>query len=217
MQTSDRKAFAETLLAAGELYQRDITEQAVRLWWDTLKGYPIERVQAAMAGHIRVSHFMPQPSDLIRYIDGSPTDKAERAWLLVLEAARVHGQNRSVAFDDPLIPAVVLGMGGFSLICMCPTQELHWLARRFTDRYLSCLLRPPDSLPRYLPGAYETHNKSKGYDVDHAVYLVGDHEQASALLHQQELDGLPATRSEAVSIRAQQALEHGTDRGHKGS
>jgi hypothetical protein len=206
MQGSDREAFGMALMAASEIYRQDITPQAVRLWWDALNEYPLPAVQAAMQHHIKASRFMPTPADLVAVIAGSPQDKAADAWQKVLEAARVHGQSRSIAWDDPLIPACVLGMGGFARICMCNINDLQWLRKEFMPLYQTFAIRPPDRLPRYLPGHHETSNRSAGYDTPDKVYLVGDQEQASLLLTQQELSGMDTHRLQAISSKAISAL-----------
>jgi hypothetical protein len=213
MQDSDREAFAMALIAASEVYRQEVTQQAIALWWQTLEPYPLPAVQAAVAHHIKASRFMPTPADLLAIIEGSPQDKAEAAWQKVLKAAREHGQARSVAFDDPLIPACVLAMGGFARICMCNINDLQWLKKEWMPLYQTYSIRPPASLPRYLPGSHETGNKSAGYDTPAKVYLVGDQQQASTLLTQHELDTDSTHRLQAISSKAISALDHEPDGG----
>jgi len=208
MQESDREAFAMALIAASEVYRQEVSQQAIALWWQTLEPYPLAAVQAAVALHIKTSRFMPTPADLLAIIEGSPQDKAEAAWQKVLQAAQEHGQSRSVAFDDPLIPACVLAMGGFARICMCNIKDLHWLKREWMPLYQTYSIRPPDRMPRYLPGLNETHNKSMGYDRPEQVHLIGDQQQASTLLTQHELDTDTGNRLQALSHKAISALDH---------
>jgi hypothetical protein len=169
-----------------------------------------------MALHIKTGRFMPTPADLIQVIEGSPADQADAAWAMVLEAARVHGQSRSVAFSDPLIPAVVLGVGGFARICMCNIKDLHWLKREFMPLYQSMAIRPPATLPRYLPGLHETSNKSAGYEGEQPIHLCGDEAVAHDLLTQHELLPTQTARTQAISSKALKALASHTERDEHG-
>lgn len=211
MQENDRQPFAMALVAASEVYRQEVSPQAMALWWQALEPYPLPAVQSAMALHIKTGRFMPVPADLVLIIDGSPQDQAEAAWSMVLGAAREHGQSRSVAFSDPLIPAVVLGVGGFGRICMCNNNDLQWLKKEFVPLYQSLAIRPPASLPRYLPGLHETSNRSAGYDTHEPIYLCGDEAEAHALITQHELGGMDTARTQAVSSMALKALATHTD------
>jgi hypothetical protein len=74
MRDQDRKAFAEALTAAAEVYGKGVSEAAAEVWFVALREVSIEQFRAAMMAHMRDpegGQFMPKPADVIRQIQGA--------------------------------------------------------------------------------------------------------------------------------------------------
>jgi hypothetical protein len=120
MQKSDKRKFVEVLTSLSDLYDFPVSKNALQLFWDILKEYPIDAFVAAAKKHTETSKWMPKPSDFISAIKSLSTsgeEKAVLAWTAVTKATRSVGGNASVEFDDPLIHAVVRNLGGWSTLC----------------------------------------------------------------------------------------------------
>lgn len=178
-KTRDLKRFADTMLAMCELYGKDLSKPALALWWELLADYPIEDVERGVRACMRSpdhGQFMPKPADVIRAIEGTSADRAVLAWGRVVEAMRLVGAYRSVAFDDIAIHAAVQDLGGWAHLCRQGLDEMPFLQKRFVDAYKAAQGKPA---PGYLPGQFEAENALRGYDVAPPV-LIGDPARAEA-------------------------------------
>ena len=95
MQQPDRKRFASCLMACAEIYGKTLSDSVSAVWWDALKGYEIEAVEAAFGRHFRspdVGQFMPKPADIIRMLAGTSLDGSMVAWSKVDKAVRTVGR-----------------------------------------------------------------------------------------------------------------------------
>lgn len=138
MQPSDRERFAALIADVLAFYGQTPSHFALDVWWQACQPYEFERVQRALGRHAvdpERGVFAPKPADLVRQVAGTPTDRAARAWSLALDAASKVGAYTDVAFDDPIIHAVIEDLGGWIALCRTSAEQLSYLQHRFTEGY----------------------------------------------------------------------------------
>lgn len=71
-----------------EVYNQDISQVKINIYWSTLGQYPIQSLKAAANAWVRKSGFMPKPADLIKILGGSNRHlSADEAWALAIMAS----------------------------------------------------------------------------------------------------------------------------------
>lgn len=187
MRNEDFEQFAEILSSVSEVYGKAITAAAVKVWWAAFKPYELDAFSRAMSLHVTSTDnsgsFMPKPADLIRLMEGGTADQAQIAWAKVDRAVRVVGTYRSVAFDDPLIHAVVTEMGGWVKFGTKTEDEWPFVAKEFESRYAAH--KRQKSLPPYPPqlsGSVRIENAARGFEDDSQVTLIGDNDAARRVM-----------------------------------
>jgi hypothetical protein len=177
MTDSDFDHFGQLLQAIGDLYGKPVSEHAVPIWWAALKPYEIKAVQVAFSRHTTNpdgGQFMPKPADIIRSLEGGKADQAMQAWSKVDWAVRHIGGYQTVAFDDPLIHAVVSDMGGWVKINSHDDHAYQFVAKEFQDRYKAVKASGRQvQYPSSLSGIARLQNEAAGY-ADNDVRLIGE-------------------------------------------
>lgn len=180
MNPRDREAFAKLMVGVAELYGKPISPELISIYWDGLSEHELDEVRLALNLHMRnpdTGQFMPKPADVIRFLTGNTLTQAMRAWQKVDQAVRHVGGYQTVVFDDPIIHAVIVDMGGWMGFGQTPEDEWHFKARDFERRYQSYKLKPPADYPRKLIGIFEAENGPRGF-VSDGPMLIGDAERA---------------------------------------
>lgn len=184
MQAFDLKPFTQLMAGIGELYGKAISEPLADIYWQALKSFELQDVQAAFKAHIHnpdCGQYFPKPADIVRFIEGSGEIKALQAWSKVERAIRLIGKYESLAFDDFIIHAVLEEMGGWVKLCGMTLHEMPFCANEFQKRYMGFVLKKPARHPRYLEGIIERENGKNGYPVP-PLLLVGDPQKAAYLI-----------------------------------
>ena len=87
MNESDKHKFAEVFTAACFSFSKDVSKEALRIYWSALSEYPIERVDAAFQRHLRIGKFFPTIRDLISIVEASnpaaSRPGADEAWAMI--------------------------------------------------------------------------------------------------------------------------------------
>lgn len=177
MEPEDRKRFAHCLLAASEVYGREVSPAVAEVWWSALRGYDAAAVETAFQRHMTnpdTGQFMPKPADIVRILAGTSQDGAMVAWAKVDRAMRTVGAYQSVVFDDPLAMRVLQDMGGWIALGTKTSDEWPFVANEFRTRYVGYRQRGeiPD-YPSRLPGIAEADRIRCGRGPGDAV-LIGD-------------------------------------------
>lgn len=155
MKQSDQPKFGALLRDAMAFYKQDVTPFALSVWWQACERYDFEQVSKALTKHAMDAErgqFAPKPADLVRQLDGTPTDRAMMAWSKVMEAIQRIGQYTDVVFDDPAIHAVIEDLGGWSKVCRVEMSELSYLQHRFTESHRAYCNKGDFAYPRKLMG-----------------------------------------------------------------
>ncbi|MEO8297076.1 MAG: DUF6475 domain-containing protein [Burkholderiales bacterium] len=168
-------------------YRQDLSTFALTVWWQACERFDLEQVRKVMTAHAmdpEHGRFAPRPADVIRLLQGTATDRSLLAWGKVMDAAQRVGAYTSVAFDDPVIHAVIEDLGGWVLVCRAGVNELPFLQRRFCDGYKAYANRGGDiQFPALLLGEHEQCNRHNGQPTA-APMLIGNAVQAMRVLEQ---------------------------------
>lgn len=194
MNKSDYRKFEESLAAAASLYGKEPPAGFVlRLWWDAFASYSIEDFSAGLSRHITnpdSGQWWPKPADIIRCIGGKTSDTSASAWSKVDRAVRTVGTYKTVAFDDPLIHAVLAQMGGWTALGSKTEEEWPFVQRDFEARYRGFATRQiVPEYPAVLTGAEDVANEASrsSWRPDIAQYrsqpvLIGPPDAVNAVI-----------------------------------
>ena len=86
------RGLSACLLAASEVYGREVSEAVAGVWWGALKAYDIEAIETAFRRHMTnpdTGQFMPRPADIVRMLNAGFGDLAAAS-----EKARALGAGR---------------------------------------------------------------------------------------------------------------------------
>ena len=184
MQEADKRDFADMLKAVLDLYGKEASAPVLRLWWAALEQYSSDEVRHGLTRFVRSADsgtFPPKPADIIRMIEGTSGDRGMIAWGKVQEAFGRVGGWQSVAFDDPVIHAVIEDMGGWPKLCSTEGDEMPFRAADFAKRYRAYAERGLERFPPYLTGRSEADNRLRGYPVQPPM-LIGDPVKVSQVI-----------------------------------
>lgn len=173
MLDTDKQEFRSMMMAAGEVYGREITKPLLQMYFAALAPLSIEQAQAAMMAHMQNpdnGQFFPKPADLLRGVTGTSKqqaaaieDRAAIAWACIERDIRRIGSYGTLKLDDKQALATVKAMGGWREICMCDESKLEWKRKEFIRMYETFERTPLEALPSSLPGLIElSEHKSAG-------------------------------------------------------
>jgi hypothetical protein len=194
MQQAEYKQFGEVMKATAEMYGKTLSPSSLALWWQAMRDLDLSAIQHALSQHINNpdnGQFMPKPADVRKHLSGTTSDAALFAWAKVLKACREIGAYTTVAFDDPVIMAVLSDMGGWVQLCHSTEDEQPFREKEFTAKYRAYKGRPADeiSFPGKLLGIIDAENMPRGNGVQ-PVTLIGDPEVAQKVLEGAKNSGL---------------------------
>jgi len=195
MNEDDKKQFASCLTSAAEITGKDLSAQAMKLYWEILKKYDISDVEQAFFSHASnpdVGQFMPKPADIIKAIDGGGASRSMTAWTKLDKAIRIVGPYETVVFDDPIIHKVVSDMGGWISFGNVMEEEMPFKANEFNKRYLGYSMRTDLTYPKKQIGIAETENEQNKQKIA-PPKLIGDASKAQAVLENGGMSALKIT------------------------
>lgn len=184
MTDQDKREFKELITSVLAFYRQDASTFALQVWWAACEHYDMEQVRRALNAHAvdpERGQFAPKPADIVKALAGTKTDRARVAWGKAFDAMQRVGAYQSVAFDDPVIHAVIEDLGGWTKVCRSDMDELSHLERRFCEAYRAYSGRPDMAFPAKLIGEFEAINRHEGRKVAPPV-LIGDPQKAADVL-----------------------------------
>lgn len=165
MQDQDKATFRDMMMAAGEVYGREITKPLLQMYFAALAPASMEQVQAAMMAHMQnpdSGQFFPKPADLIKQMTGTTKqqdaaieDRAAVAWACIERDIRRIGSYGTLKLDDKQALATVKAMGGWQSICQTEISKMEWKRKEFILMYETFERMPLEALPSSLPGRIE--------------------------------------------------------------
>lgn len=157
MRPSDLPAFGQLLSDVMAYYGKDVSSFTQDLFWNACKGVDFEQVRRAFEAHARdpeQGRFPPKVADLVKYLQGTQTDRALIAWGKVAAAMSSVGAYTDVVFDDPVIHLCITDLGGWPKACRTTYDEQSYLQHRFCEAYRAYAGRGvPADYPARLTGA----------------------------------------------------------------
>lgn len=183
MNMNDYQNFSKLITEVITFYEKPVTEFALKIWWNALRDKELDAIVSAIDAYVRNpdnGHFAPKPANIIKLMEGSTLDNAYIAWTKVENAIRKIGPYESVIFDDPIIHAVILDMGGWISFCEVTEKELPFFAKEFENRYQGYKLRGDKNIsaPKKVFGIIESLNKNLAGKIPSPV-LVGDEKKCA--------------------------------------
>ncbi len=164
MDNNNKVEFATLMTSTGEMYNKKISTDLMKLYFNILSKYSIDEVKHGFSNHMLDSKhgtFFPKPADIARHIDsGQPSveNMAELAWGVVIgEISRV-GSYGNLEMEDKQALAAVRALGGWKNLCSKTNEQLIWMKKEFTSVYSTYENTPLDMLPSNLPGRIELEN-----------------------------------------------------------
>lgn len=180
MNNQDAINFGKMLSAIGEIYNKTISKELTRMYWNALKHYSFDNVSLAFNRHVTNpdnGQFMPKPADIVRFLNGSSETNSMLAWTKVMTAITGVGSHQDVVFDDPIIHQVISDMGGWIDLCSHTYKEMEFKANEFNKRYVRYKNFPKSEYPKRLSGSANIHNSAENLSLE-KPRLIGDQAQA---------------------------------------
>lgn len=151
MNSSDREEFVRVLNGLAAIKRVDLTKEAIELWWQSLKDWPVDDFRDAAGYLLKNCQFMPAPYDFEQLRKGSEISSCE-AWSLAIEHTK--GPWRQRVLGEARIDRAVESLGGYSSIALSNIDKLGFLERRFRDVYDDFLSK--DTIRQSLPDMTDT-------------------------------------------------------------
>ena len=83
MKASDKGEFTAIFKSAMEVYDKELSLDALSIWWATMADISIEDFRKSMTRHITTSPFFPKPADILRSFRKDDKPGAEEAWSMI--------------------------------------------------------------------------------------------------------------------------------------
>jgi len=182
----EKRRFAQIMTMLADYYDKEVSKAKATMYWEGLKQYDLEAVEKAFKMHAASpdenSRWFPKIADLLKYIEGNTEDKAQLAWSKVDKAIRQVGTYTDVVFDDPIIHAVIVDMGGWYLLGEKDDEAWPFVAKEFVTRYRGYKQKTQQpEYPARLVGLANTYNASHGLPIAEPR-LIGDVQKCKIIL-----------------------------------
>lgn len=180
--TNLEKKILDLVEGAGRIYRSDLDAQMFEIWLKALCSVnPSEAdVQNAFDFYFLRGKKMPCPADIVEIIIGKDADFATFALTKVKKAIDLVGPYESVAFDDPVIHATLVEIGGWVKACSLTDEAFVWWQKDFLAYYqhfLTMMRRGLMEYPKVLYGINDRENVRIGYERGKITY-IGDRAEA---------------------------------------
>lgn len=127
MRPTDRPEFVRVLNGLAAIKGKDLTPEALSLWWSAMAAWSIEDFKAAASHLVTACQFMPTPYDFAQLRKaGEPT--AGEAWERVLAGAKLEPGSRVAR------AAQIVG-GQFAIRHADIERDLPFIQKRFMEAY----------------------------------------------------------------------------------
>lgn len=177
----DYQKFAENLGILAEGLGASVSVAQIEAYWRVLERFDAAQVFRALNLSLETFQFFPKPVQILELMQGSPTDRAERAWQYLIDAlCEGAGQYYSCYVQDGACAKAIARCWGSVTHCfnalreLGPNEPMYANQRKaFISAYGSSLRE--DCEPRYFAGACETNNRtlSHALDYEQPVVLLG--------------------------------------------
>lgn len=132
MVERDKPAFVAVLNGLAAIKPgAKLTAESLDIWWSAMRDWQLSDFRAAAAHLVRTIEFFPSPYhfEQLRRVGGQT---AAEAWAQVLQNVR-RGEYRTGVTVGGRADRVVRAMGGYHVLGMCNSAEIHFRERRFAE------------------------------------------------------------------------------------
>lgn len=169
-KATKKERFISAMLVCWEILTKSDKEPSqAKLdgYYESLKDYPIEKIETAFSNAIGTLKFFPVPAELLELIDGGTQqieDTAQVESIKVINAIKHHGAYQTVKFTDPVTAAVIeTGFGGWVRICSdLAERDEKWFLKDFVRLY-QVFKRRNMGNNKALQGIIESENGIRGF------------------------------------------------------
>ena len=119
--------FKESLLAMGEVFDKEITPSLGQIYWTSLKEFSDEDVFSAFDQAMVSSKFFPKPAEIREIICGSGEEQAHAAWGVILQCLE-----KGNPPPDHLHP-ITRQLGGWGTLKQKTYRELDFIKKDFVE------------------------------------------------------------------------------------
>ena len=154
------QVFSKGMAVLIKLFNKKMEKQVTQAYWYVLKDYSEEQIQQAFNRALRECKFFPMPAQFIEFIEGNADEKAERAWIVLMDVIEKYGHYYSVVFEDGKIAKAVEVLGGWEYMCSLNIQQLNFKKKEFINIYKAINLKGPQKVTGFI----ERENFLKGQD-----------------------------------------------------
>jgi hypothetical protein len=139
MTPADAPAFLSRLTALAELFDVQLSEAKLQIYFEALCDLSIEDITTGIAESARYSKFMPKPIEIREYGGHDLTATAERKWLEFREAQRREGRYGTWKADETTNEVLITLFGGWHHSCEMELTPEMWQAKKkeFIREYVS--------------------------------------------------------------------------------
>jgi hypothetical protein len=127
MHPSDKPKFVTTLVGLAAIKNRELTDEAIDLWWLSMASWSIEDFTTAAAHLITACQFMPSPYDFAQLRKAGELTSGE-AWLDVINGRSLEPGSRAAR------AAAIVG-GQFAVRHADLERDVPHIQRRFMQVY----------------------------------------------------------------------------------
>jgi hypothetical protein len=200
VEQHDEIKFSEIMAAIGTVFSKEISPVLLEIYFDCLKEYSIQDVTFAAKSIIKnrtITGTLPLVSEFIQAIqnrNGSPDERAELAWRLLVRAIENHGYYDSVQFEDGAICETVKALGGWLRITGenpdWLESQIQWRRKEFITLYKNFARQNIE--PSKLIGFIEGDNLIKGEDgYIPKVIFIGNNGDIAQIENKTVRSGVP--------------------------
>ena len=178
MKKEDIEKLGKILNVMGVIYERQVSKELIRIYFETLKEYDISEISRAFNLHIRDrerGQFFPKPADLLAQILADEGVLAILAWDKAYEGIKQGAYYDTMIFDDPVIHMTITQMGGWLEFSDLLIKDIPYRRAEFIKLYKHFQKHPIDA-PKRLAGFHEMNNRREGYlkDIPEPLMITGD-------------------------------------------
>jgi len=181
MGDSEIERITKYIVVTAEIYGKQLSEQAIKLYIAMLKGYSFADIKKAIQVCLTTRETFPVPAAIINQLQvntqGDIETRAELAWGYVLDVIDVCGVYESFTFKDKAIRKTISLIDFEVELCLCERSEMHWKKRDFIQSYkvFASLNGDNYDAPNYFAGVIELNNGDSWSDtVQTKVYIAED-------------------------------------------
>lgn len=130
----DRTAFINEMHALADRFNRKVSDEMVRRYYEDLQQLHTEDFLQAARVIYRNDTFWPAPARFLQVIGEDPTSIAERAWDRTLEDA-TQGKALPWSMYEPAHAAALRAVGGIAQLGRTPESQLAFKRKDFIHAY----------------------------------------------------------------------------------